>query len=412
MDSTTLFTLALGLHDPWKVADVRFEPDQQEIHFDVTCDVKRHDCPVCSAQAQLIHDRVARTWQHLHFFQYKAFVHAALPRVKCSECGKVTQMPTPWARAGSGFTLLMDALVLMLAQKLPVSAIATMFGVSDNRIWRAINTHVEAARSTSSHAEVTALGVDEKHVGRRLGFITLFHDPVARRVIGSAEGRKADTFTTFKADFLAHLGKPEAIKYVSMDMSRAFQSGARKHFPDAELCFDAFHVSKLVHEALDSVRRAEAKEDDLLKGSRWGLLKTPEDWTRDQQSAMHWLQRSGLKTAKAWRMKQRFKEIHLLCRQGADADSLYRSWISWARRSRLTPFKRLAKTLADRLPGILAAYRLGASNAVAENINSHVQAAIVRGRGFKSMRNLINIIFLNTGKLADLPTSPFLHHAA
>ena len=409
MESTALFTAALGLKEPWKVSDIRFEPEKGEIHFDLSCEVKRLSCPVCSEPNQPIHDRTQRTWQHLHFFQYKAFLHAPLPRVKCGHCDKVTQTEVPWARPGSGFTLLMDALVLTLAQKLPVSAIAKMFGVSQNRIWRAINAHVESARKSATYKAVKALGVDEKHVGKRLGYLTVFHDPIARRVIGTVEGRKAATFKTFKVDFVAHEGQPEAIEYVSMDMSKAFQAGARKEFPNAEICFDAFHVSQLVHDALDAVRRSEVKEDGSLKGSRWGLLKSPKDWTTKQTNDMHWLQRSGLKTARAWRMKQRFKEIHQLCRKGADPEPLYRSWISWARRSRLEPFKRLGNTLKAHLPGILAAYRLGASNAIAENINSQIQAAIVRARGFQSLRSLTNIIFLTTGKLTDLPANPFLN---
>ena len=407
MDSSLLFTSALGLQEPWQVSEIRFEPEQGEIHFDLVCTSKRLECPVCSEAGQPIHDRVQRTWQHLHFFQYKAFLHAPLPRVKCGACGKVTQVEVPWARPGSGFTLLMDALVLTLAKKLPVSAIAQLFGVSENRIWRALHVHVESARESMTYGDVTALGVDEKHVGKRLGYLTLFHDPLARRVIGIVEGRKADTFATFKADFERHEGRPDAIAFITMDMSRAFQAGARKQFPAAEICFDAFHVSQLVHDALDIVRRDEVKQDADLKGARWGLLKSPKDWTREQIKDMHWLQRSGLKTARAWRMKQRFKEIHQMCRSGADPEPLYRSWISWARRSRIEPFKKLGKTLKAHLPGILAAYRLGASNAVAENINSQVQAAIVRARGFKSLRSLTNIIFLTTGKLSNLPANPF-----
>ena len=407
MDSTSLFTAALGLQDPWKVAEIRFEPEQGEIHFDLACDAKRLGCPACAAGDQSIHDRAPRTWQHLHFFQFKAFLHAPLPRVKCHQCGKVTQVDVPWARPGSGFTLLMDALVLTLAKKLPVSAIAQMFGVSENRIWRAINIHIESARQATSYSEVTALGVDEKYVGRRLGYLSIFHDPLARRVIGTAEGRKADTFETFKTDFENHEGHPETIKFITMDMSKSFQAGARKQFPKAEICFDAFHLSQLIHDAVDEVRRAEVKQDASLKGSRWGLLKSPKDWSSDQITDMHWLQRSGLKTARAWRMKQRYKEIHLMCRAGADPEPLYRSWISWAKRSRLEPFKRLGRTLKAHLPGILAAYRLGASNAVAENINSQIQAAIVRARGFKSLRSLTNIIFLTVGKLANLPANPF-----
>ena len=97
---------------------------------------------------------------------------------------------------------------------------------------------------------------------------------------------------------------------------------------------------------------------------------------------------------------------------GEDAEPLFRSWIAWARRSRLEPFKRLGKTLKAHLPGILAADRLGASNAVAENINSQIQAAIVSARGFQSLRSLTNIIFLTTGQLQNLPANPFAHTVA
>jgi transposase len=409
MDSNLLFTSALGLKAPWQVSDIRFEPEQGAIHFDLFCESKRLACPVCDQTDQPIHDRSPRTWQHLHFFQYQAFLHASLPRVKCGHCRKVTQVEVPWARPGSGFTLLMDALVLTLAKKLPVSAIAQMFGVSESRIWRAINVHVEAARAQASYADVKALGADEKFVGRRLGYLTIFHDPLEIRTLGTVEGRKANTFATFKDDFIAHEGRPEAIGFITMDMSRAFQSGARSQFPDAELCFDAFHVAQLVHDALDQVRRSEVKHDASLKGSRWALLKPAKDWSFQQITDMHWLQRSGLKTARAWRMKERYKEIHQQCRAGEDPEPLFRSWISWARRSRLEPFKRLGKTLKAHLPGILAAYRLGASNAVAENINSQIQAAIVRARGFQSLRSLTNIIFLTSGKLHNLPANPFAH---
>jgi transposase len=159
------------------------------------------------------------------FSSSKPYLHGPLPRVKCNQCGKVTQIEVPWARPGSGFTLLMDTLVLTLAKKLPVSAIAQMFGGSENRIWRAINVHVESARQSISYYEVTALGVDEKYVGRRLDYLSIFHDPLARRVIGTAESRKADTFGTFKADFVNHEGQPDAIEFITMDMSKAFRAG-------------------------------------------------------------------------------------------------------------------------------------------------------------------------------------------
>jgi len=216
MDSTALFTVALGLQSPWEVDDIRFEPEQGEIHFDLVCRAKRLACPCCGQAEQPIHDRLERTWQHLHFFQYKAYLHTNVPRVRCDGCQKTTQVAVPWARLGSGFTLLMDALVLALAKKLPIAEIAKLFGVSAGRIWQALNVHVEAARAQESHAEVTRIGVDEKHVGRSIGFISLFHDATGRRVLFGTAGRDAQTFESFNTDFLAHGGKVEAVSAVSL----------------------------------------------------------------------------------------------------------------------------------------------------------------------------------------------------
>ena len=183
MNQTDLFTVALGLQAPWAVEDLCFEPESGEIHVAIACQAKRLACPVCGQAEQPIHDRQERTWQPLHCFQYRAYLHAKVPRVACGGCGKVTQAPVSWARPGSGFTLLMDALVVALAKKLPVAEIAALFGVSAGRIWQALKVHVEAARGQQSHAKVTRIGVDEKHVGRSIGYLTLFHDAAGRRVL-------------------------------------------------------------------------------------------------------------------------------------------------------------------------------------------------------------------------------------
>lgn len=407
METTGLFTAALGLQPPWEVVDVRFMPEQGEIHFDVACTAKRLPCPGCGTLEQPIHDRKSRSWQHLHFFQYLAFIHAAVPRVACSGCGKTTQVAVPWARPGSGFTLLFEALALTLAKAMPVAQVAQMLGVSDGRLWRALTRLIDEARTQQSHARVTRIGVDEKHVGR-LGFVSLFHDAgPARRVLFGCPDRKAAVFKEFVADLRAHQGDPTAIEAVSMDLSKAYQAGARQELPSAQPCFDRFHLVKLGNEALDQVRRAEVKREPALKGTRWGTLKAPGDWTREQINDMHWLNHSNLQTARAWRLKEALRSVISEAGAGADPEPLFKRWISWARRCRLPPFKRLGATIRDHLPGIISSFKLGLSNGTAESINSKVQAAIARARGFRTHHHLMAIIYLTAGKLTHLPAPPY-----
>ena len=280
-----LFTAALGLQPPWHVEDIRFNPEKDRIDFSVSCTSSRLNCPVCGAADQPVHDRKARQWQHLHFFQYKAFINAQLPRVRCS-CGKTTQVSVPWANERSGFTLLFEALVISLAKHMPVRQVALMLGVSDYRLWKSLESVVNKAREQESYEGVTRVGVDEKHVGR-LGYISVFHDVDRKRVLFATEGRKQGVFKQFVENFKTHTGDAETITACSMDFSKAFQAGSKAQLPRAEICFDAFHLVKLANEALEYVRREEAKHEPELKGTRWGTLKDAKKWTEKQCVDMH-----------------------------------------------------------------------------------------------------------------------------
>jgi len=192
-----------------------------------------------------------------------------------------------------------------------------------------------------------------------------------------------------------------------MDMSRSFQAGAAEHFPQATVCFDRFHVVALGSKALDEVRRAEVKSQPELKGTRWSLLKNPSAWTIPQLQTMHWLQRSNLKTARAWRIKQALRAIYATARSPDEARPLFQRWLSWARRSSLVPFKGLARTITTHLTGILNGFEAGKHNGRVEAMNRALQEARARARGYRRVENFIAMAYLVAGKLTHLPTPPF-----
>jgi transposase len=407
-----LFTAALGLSSPWQVSEVRFEQAAHEIHFDVRCEARRLPCPRCGAADQPIHDRQARVWQHLHFFQFRAFVHAEVPRVRCAVCGErgepeVHQVLVPWARARSGFTLLMEALVVTLVRMsgMPVRQVAALLGVTDQRLWRSLEALVDAARETVSMAAVTAIGIDEKHVGR-IGVVSVVHDVGSGAVLHVSRGAKAANLNAFVADLTAHGGSPERIETVTLDMARAYIAGVASHLPNAATCFDPFHLVQLANEAMDQVRRHEVAERPELKGTRYHWLKDASDWTRAELD-LHWLRMTRCQTTRAWQMKEAFRELLRLRRQpNAPVILLFDRWISWARRSRLAPFKRLAKTFAHHRAGIERMLAGAHSNARAESINATIQAQISRARGFRTLAKLRTIVYLTLGGLR-LPNCPF-----
>ena len=120
----SLFTAALGLTPPWGVVSVDFDAKAKRVDLEVdVAGGARFACPACGAAEQPVHDSRQRTWQHLHFFEHRAYIHAPVPRVRCGECGKTTQVAVPWARPGSGFTELFEAMVVTLCAQMPVQAV-------------------------------------------------------------------------------------------------------------------------------------------------------------------------------------------------------------------------------------------------------------------------------------------------
>jgi len=420
----SLFTSALGLTAPWRVANVELNVAQKRIDFKLSCDAKYLPCPLCHKADQSIHDRLERQWRHLDFFQYEAWLHAGLPRISCVDCGKTTQVGVPWAREGSGFTLLFEALALSLCQDLPVRQAAQQLRCNDKQLWRRIEHYVGAARKLDDMSEVKIVGIDETSLRKGQNYITVVHDLERKRLLFACEGRDHQTVVDFASALKAHGGQPEQIEHVCQDMSAAFTKGVNKALPNAQISYDRFHVVAMANEAMDEVRREETRtqpqsikaalgdnDRKLLKNLAWGMRRNPDEWSLKQTHAMHWLQHSTLKSARAWRLKMALRTVYINAAKHNDEDlakAELSSWLSWATRCRLEPFKKLAATLKQRLDGVVRGMLDNRSNAYVEAMNGLLQQAKRAARGFKTATNFIAIAYLRMSKLKHLPSNPLL----
>jgi len=405
MNENELFQVALGLMPPWMVDHCTF--DQTAGRLDIHLDFPRGSvfaCPVCQAANCKAYDTDTLTWRHLNFFQHQTFLHARTPRVDCPKCG-VHRVAVPWARPDSGFTLLFEALVLMLAKSMPILALARFVNEHDTLIWRIVTHYVDAARAKADHSTVTQVGIDETASRRGQTYVSLFVDLGQRRVLFATPGKDASTVAAFAADLRAHGGNPNTVTDVSADMSQAFFNGVTASLPHAAVTFDKFHVISLVNTAVEKVRRTEQKTCPQLVGSRYVWLKNPENLTDRQWEKFDELDivRSHLKTARAYQIRLVFQELYN--QPAAKAESYLKRWYFWATHSRLQPIIDVAKTIRRHQQGILRWFTSGINNGILEGINSLVQAAKAKARGYRSDRNLATVIYLIAGKLS-LPTLP------
>jgi len=398
MRDIDLFQLALGLVPPWMVAAANFDAKQRRL--DIEIDFKtggRFACPECGKADRPVHDTVKKTWRHLNFFQHQAFLHARVARIDCPDCG-VRLVNVPWARPGSGFTLLFEAFVMTLVTGMPVAAAARLVGEHDTRLWRVVQHYVETAVARMDLSDLRRVAIDETAAKRGQDYITLFVDIDARKVVYVTEGNDAETVARFADHVDDHNSDASRIKEVCIDMSAAYIKGVGYNLTEAEITFDKFHAVKLVNDAVDRVRRAESRERPELKGSRFLWLKNEGRLTVAQSATLDALTHLNLKTARAYRIRLAFQEIYNQPSEGWGELILDR-WYSWAIRSRLEPIKKVARTIKRHRDGILRWFNSKIANGLIEAINSLVQAAKAKARGYRSLRNLIAITYLIAGKI-------------
>jgi transposase len=276
MRDIDLFQQALGLTPPWQVSSSEFNLEQKRL--DIRIDFTRGStfaCPDCGSSGHKAYDTTEKTWRHLNFFQFEAYLTARVARVDCHQCG-IRLVDVPWARSGSGFTLLFEAMIMMLAKSMPVKTLAEFVGEHDTRLWRIIDHHVDDARQNADHSRVSRVGMDETCAKRGHNDVSVFVDIHKSKVLYATEGKDASTVKRFKQDFSQHGGNPEAIEEMCCDMSPAFIRGVEKYFPNADLTFDKFHITKIINEAVDQVRREEQKNRPELARSRYAWLKNPK----------------------------------------------------------------------------------------------------------------------------------------
>lgn len=158
MTGKELFSQALQLVSPWVVTNIRFDANGLSIWIDFPAGSR---FSVNGSADSPVYDTLERSWQHLNFFQYRCYLHARVPRVQLPD-GKVTTVPVPWARAGSGFTLLFEAFsMLLLESEMPVSQAADIVGVYPQRLWNIFSHWVTKAIADDTPEPLTILAIDE-----------------------------------------------------------------------------------------------------------------------------------------------------------------------------------------------------------------------------------------------------------
>jgi transposase len=399
MMNDKLFEAALGIAEPWHVVAVDLDAVAKTLTIRIDFTAGSRFAVAGEAGVHPVHDTVSKRYRHLNFFQHECYLEVRVPRVKLLD-GAVRLVEPDWAGKLSGFTLLFEALVLMLAREMPFAAVARLTGESWHRVAAICQRYVDLALSQADFSGVTALAIDETSRAKGHDYITLAADAAERRVLFVTEGRDAGTIARLADDLVAHGASLEAIDSVSIDMSPAFIKGCAEHLPEARITFDKFHVIAHASQALDETRRIEQKTTPDLKGLRWALLRDYASLNDTARADVDTLlaKLTTKRTARAWVYREQLREI-LDRKQINVVSNLLRQWCTNVMRSKVEPMKEVARMIRNHFEGIVAWAQTRQTNGFLEALNGLFQSAKRRARGYGRFATIRTVIFLLAGKL-------------
>jgi transposase len=389
------------------IEDVRVELEAVVVSVR-PCSREKHRCGVCRRRCPREDSGEGRRrWRALDLGTTLAFLEADAPRVFCKQ-HRVVVAAVPWARHKSRFTVAFEDQCCWLAVNTSKKAVAQLMRVA----WRTVGSICErvAAEAPSQRdlfAGLKRIGIDDFSYRKGHRYLTVVVDHDTGQLVWAAAGRDRKTVEKF----LDMLGEERCgqLELVSCDMAESIATAVSDRCPDAIRCVDPFHVIKLATDALDEIRREvlnqarrEGHKDAAkeLKGARFTLWKNPSKLSDGQKLKLSQIQQTNKPLYRAYLISQQLREIYRV--PYPQAVALLDAWLAWARRCRLAPFVKLAKTITNQRPGIEAAIQHGLSNARIEQVNTQLRLITRRAYGFRTPEALIALAMLSLGGLCPL----------
>lgn len=408
MRDTELYRHLLGLETPWTVANVELKV--KELRVDVWAE---HGdtvwpCPECGKAFALYDHAPERSWRHLDSCQFMTYLHARIPRVKCSEHG-VHQVRVPWAEPKSRFTALFERMAIDVLKETDVTGAARILRITWDEAWHIMEQAVARGQDRKEKKPVRRIGIDEKSAAKGHQYLTLVSDLDHGTVEYIADERKQASLDEYFNQLTPE--QKGAIEAVAMDMWDPFFRSTLANVPAAaeKIVFDKFHIVRYLVDGVNRVRRREhrtnaAAGDSTLSGTKYLWLYNEENLPEKHRDRFEALRAADLKTGRAWALKEVLRGFWDYRSRGW-ALRFFDRWYRWATHSRLQPMIDAAKTIKRHLANVLTYFKHRVTNAVAEGLNSKIQTIKKRAYGFRNRHHFKLAIYFHCGGLDLYPAT-------
>jgi len=357
---------------------------QINLRWDRRCTLK---CPDCGSKMTKSRERIQTAFDLSCGQGPVVFVRYPAIQGTCSPCGRYKTVRPSEIHPTRQATWRLMRLVSRLARYVPFDAMPSLIEVPESTAWRYDKEVLEADLPPPDFDGIEALLVDEKHLGRGHGYVTLVLNAGTGELLFMEPGRKKETLGAFFA--MLSDEQKASIKAVCIDRNGAYAAAISEHLPNAEIVYDKFHLMANLNKALDEVRREEYKAatkevKNVIKGQRFNLLRHPENLLPEKKLALRGLLEINEKINVAYILKDQFRFVWDYRRAGW-ARRYLKQWIAWVRESGIEPLIRFAKGVERDIERVVAWCRHPITNGRIEGFNSKVSQIIFKARGVRSL---------------------------
>jgi transposase len=399
--STTLLYHGFGIHG-YQYVHTKYH--NGAIHFRVRQDVFNLRCPVCGSYKVKRRGQVMRRFRTVPIGPRPVWIELPVPRVFCHLCGIIRQVRVKFASWRRSYTRVFERFALELSQHMTIKDVARHLGVSWDVIKDIQKRNLIRRYSFPKFHKLKQIAIDEITIGKGHRYLTIVLDLQSGAVVYVGEGKGAEALERFWKILRRQKVRLEA---VATDLSPAYISAVLTHLPKAVHVFDHFHLIKLYNDGLSDLRRklyqeAELMQRKVLKGSRWLLLKNPENL--DPKHREHERLSAALELnqplALAYYMKEDLRQIWLQPDK-TTATQVLHDWVQRAFASGISTLIKFAKTVALYRSGILAYYDYPISTGPLEGTNNKIKTMKRQAYGFRDLEFFkLKILALHRTKYA------------
>ena len=344
-------------------------------------------CSACGSPQVQSRGRVERRFRAVPIGRRATFVVLPIPRVECQDCGVVRQVKVPFADPRRSYTNAFERYALELSRRMTIRDVAKHLGVGWDMIKDIQKRDLSRRYAKPKLKHLRRIAIDEIAVAKGHRYMTVVLDLDSGAVVFVGDGKGADALKPFWKRLRPSRAKIEA---VAMDMSAAYRGAVTRHLPKAKIVFDRFHVVKLFNEKLSDLRRGlyyeatDVLHKEVLKGTRWLLLKNPEnlDADKDEKQRLEEALALNKPLATAYYLKEdlrRFRE-----QPGKRfATAFLNDWLKKAEASGVKMLQQMAKTLAAHRSGLLAYYDAMITSGPMEGTNNKIKTMKRMAYGFR-----------------------------